>query len=269
LKQRSQQIAEKARLSTIHMTSRAKAAHVGSSLSVIDILSVLFTEVRSVSSDGETEEDLVFVSKGHAAAGTYSVLAHVGYFPVDWLDTYCENDSPLIGHVNKHGVPGVAHSTGSLGHALPFASGKALASIRQGSPRRYFVVLSDGECDEGSNWEAALVASHLSLTNLTVLIDRNRIQSLQGTEETIALEPLADKWQSFGWDVEVVDGHNHLDIHRSAFDKFENRTKPKVVICETIKGYGVSFMENSVLWHYKSPTGEFLTKALEELGRRK
>lgn len=264
----SQKIAERARFSTIHMTSRAKAAHVGSSLSVIDILSVLFSEITSVSTAGETDEDLVFVSKGHAAAGTYSVLAHTGYFPVDWLDTYCENDSPLIGHVNKYGVPGVAHSTGSLGHALPFACGKALASIRQGSSRRYYVVLSDGECDEGSNWEAALVASHLSLTNLTVLIDRNRLQSLQGTEETIALEPLADKWKSFGWDVEVIDGHNHTEIHRSAFGKIENRSKPKVVICETIKGYGVSFMENSVLWHYKSPTGEFLTDALEELGRR-
>lgn len=266
---RSQQVAERARLSTINMTAKAKAAHVGSSLSVIDILSVLFSELRTRSNEGKTEEDLVFVSKGHAAAGTYSVLAHVGYFPVEWLDTYCENDSPLIGHVNKHGVPGVAHSTGSLGHALSFASGKALASIRQGSSRRYFVVLSDGECDEGSNWEAALVASHLSLTNLTVLIDRNRLQSLQGTEETIALEPLADKWKAFGWDVELIDGHNHQDIQRSAWLNFDTRTKPKVVICETTKGYGVSFMENSVLWHYKSPTGEFLTSALEELGRRK
>ena len=127
---KSEQIAERARLSTINMTSKAKAAHVGSSLSVIDILSVLFSEVRTRSHEGEMEEDLVFVSKGHAAAGTYSVLAHVGFFPVEWLDTYCENDSPLIGHVNKHGVPGVAHSTGSLGHALPFAAGKALGRRR-------------------------------------------------------------------------------------------------------------------------------------------
>jgi len=265
----SNQVADRARVSTIKMTSKAKAAHVGSSLSVIDILSVIYTEIRSEPYKPGEDEDLVFVSKGHAAAGTYAVMAHVGFFPVDWLDTYCENDSPLIGHVNKHGVPGVAHSTGSLGHALPFAAGKALAAKRQASSKKFFVVLSDGECDEGSNWEAALVASHLCLTNLTVLIDRNRIQSLQGTEETIALEPLADKWKSFGWEVETVDGHDHLEIHSAVFRNGEIRTKPKVIICETTKGYGVSFMENSVLWHYKSPTGEFLDKALEELGLRK
>jgi transketolase len=248
------------------MTAQANAAHVGSSLSVIDILSVLYFDTLVEEKDIQNGESFIFVSKGHAAAGTYSVMAHAGCFPVEWLDTYCQNDSPLIGHVNKHRVPGVNHSTGSLGHALPFASGKALASKSEGKKNRFFVVLSDGECDEGSNWEAALVASHLGLTNLTILIDRNRLQSLNSTEETIALEPFADKWKAFGWQVETVDGHNHGAIRNAVFKGFKEDSKPRVVICETTKGYGVSFMENSVLWHYKPPSGDFLTKALKELG---
>ena len=128
------------------------------------------------------------------------------------------------------------------------------------------MILSDGECDEGSNWEAALVSAHLRLSNLTVLVDRNRLQSLGGTESTISLEPFSSKWESFGWEVEQVDGHNHDEINRAAFGDFESRTSPKVVICDTIKGFGVSFMHNSVLWHYKSPSGEHLTQARIELG---
>jgi transketolase len=264
----SESLARKARISTIRMTAEASAAHVGSSLSVIDILSVLYHETRIKNVTSENERDFIFVSKGHAAAATYSVMAHSGCFPVNWLDSYCKNDSPLIGHVNKHGVPGVNHSTGSLGHAFPFAAGKALSSKIQGDQSRYFVVLSDGECDEGSNWEAALVASHLSLTNLTILVDRNGLQSLKSTEDTVALEPFADKWTAFGWRVEVVDGHNHDSIRNAVFGNQINDGGPLVVICETVKGYGVSFMENTVLWHYKPPSGEFLSQALEELGEQ-
>jgi transketolase len=264
----SESLAQKARVSTIRMTAEASAAHVGSSLSVIDILSVLYHETRIENVKRDNSKSLIFVSKGHAAAGTYAVMAHSGCFPLEWLDSYCKNDSPLIGHVNKRGVPGVNHSTGSLGHALPFAAGKALAAKIQGEQTRFFVVLSDGECDEGSNWEAALVASHLVLKNLTILIDRNRLQSLKSTEDTVALEPFADKWKAFGWSVDVVNGHDHGSIRTAVFGDYEIRTTPKVVICETTKGHGVSFMENSVLWHYKPPSGEFLSLALEELGEK-
>ena len=264
----SKDLAQRARVSTIRMTAEASAAHVGSSLSVIDILAVLYHESRINRIESEYDKSVIFVSKGHAAAGTYAVMAHSGCFPIEWLDSYCKNDSPLIGHVNKRGVPGVNHSTGSLGHALPFASGKALAAKIQGDQTRFFVVLSDGECDEGSNWEAALVASHLGLKNLTVLVDRNRLQSLKSTEETVALEPFADKWRAFGWGVEVVNGHDHDSIRTSVFGDYEGLTTPKVVVCETTKGYGVSFMENSVMWHYKPPSGDFLSLALEELGEK-
>ena len=264
----SELLAQKSRVSTIKMTAQANAAHVGSSLSVIDILSVLYFDALVAERKSHNGESFIFVSKGHAAAGTYSVMAHSGCFPTEWLETYCKNDSPLIGHVNKHRVPGVNHSTGSLGHALPFAAGKALASKIEGKNSRFFVVLSDGECDEGSNWEAALVASHLGLTNLTILIDRNRLQSLKSTEETVALEPFADKWRAFGWSVEVVNGHDHDSIRTSVFRDYEGLTTPKVVVCETTKGYGVSFMENSVMWHYKPPSGDFLSLALAELGEK-
>jgi transketolase len=250
------------------MTAKAKAAHIGSSLSIIDILAVLYDGMKRMETEKLIDQKSVFVSKGHAAAGTYAVMAHAGLFPTDWLTTYCEDDSPLIGHVNRHGVPGVNLSTGSLGHALPFAAGKAFASKLDESGENYFVILSDGECDEGSNWEAALVSAHLQLSNLTVLVDRNRLQSLGSTELTISLEPFSAKWEAFGWDVEEIDGHNHEQIKMAALGDFGFRTKPKVIICNTIKGFGVSFMQNSVLWHYKSPTGEYLSRALDELEDR-
>ncbi len=261
----SEKLANASRISAVKMTASAKAAHIGSSLSIIDMLAVLYDGLGNPSLKSFLDLKSFYVSKGHAAAGTYAVMANAGVFPKEWLDEYCENDSPLIGHVNKHGVPGVNLSTGSLGHALPFATGKAYAANLDKQSKNFFVVLSDGECDEGSNWEAALVASHLKLANLTVLVDRNGLQSLGSTESTISLEPFTSKWLSFGWTVEVVDGHNHQEIHNAVFGDLGTRTCPKVVICNTIKGYGVSFMENTVLWHYKSPSGELLSKALLEL----
>jgi transketolase len=261
----SKELAAKARLSVINMTSHAKAAHTGSSLSVIDILSTLFTQMRVLPIGSEEAIDRVFVSKGHAAAGTYAVMAHAGFFPLEWLDRYCDNDAPLTGHVTKHGVPGVHLSTGSLGHALPFAVGQALASRKKGTSARFAVILSDGECDEGSNWEAALLASHLKLANLTVFIDRNRIQSLGSTETTVALEPLADKWTAFGWNVLQANGHNHAELSE-AITRMQGATeRPTAVICETVKGFGVSFMENQVLWHYKPPLGFEYEQAIREL----
>ena len=239
---------------------------MGSALSSVDILSVLYTGGSNAHPDriSSPDRDIVIMSKGHAAAAAYAVLGHAGFFPLEWLDEYCTDGAPLGGHVTKGRVPGVELSTGSLGHGLPFATGIAIASVRKESPTRVFVVMSDGECDEGSNWEAALLAGHHRLRNLTVLIDRNGIQSLGGTEQTVKLEPLADKWAAFGWAVHNVDGHNHEEISEALL-RARAEPQPTVLICRTVKGKGVSFMENQVVWHYRPPGEAELTAALYEL----
>ena len=246
------------------MCSHARASHIGSSLSVIDILAVLYSGVANVSPPtvADPRRDVVLLSKGHAAAGLYAVLAHCDFFPLTWLDRYCDDGAPLGGHVSM-GVPGVELSTGSLGHALPFAVGHALTAAREGSARRTFVVLSDGECDEGSNWEAALLAGHHALDRLTVVIDRNGLQSLTTTELTVRLEPLGDKWRAFGWRVVEVDGHDHDGLRRALSAQ---PGRPLVVVANTVKGRGVDFMENEVPWHYKSPDQDELASALRQLG---
>ncbi len=265
MSEKSTLVARNARRSVIRMTSSAKAAHTGSSLSLIDIMSVLYVDVVK-SSSANAEGDVVLVSKGHAAAGVYAVLAHSGIFNPLLLDTYCQNGSNLSGHVTKNRDLGVPFSTGSLGHALPFGLGKALSAKRSGLNTRIFVILSDGECDEGSNWEAALLAAHLNLNNVCVLIDRNRLQSLGGTEETVRLEPLSEKWAAFGWDVKTLNGHDHSSLSDTLNLPWEDNHRPLVLICETVKGFGVSFMENSIVWHYRPPSGEDLERAILELG---
>jgi len=248
------------------MCSQARAAHIGSSLSVIDILSVLYCGEARVSPTqiDHPDRDCVIVSKGHAAAGTYAVLAEAGYFPPEWLDSYGMDGSLLGGHVTNS-VPGVELSTGSLGHGLPFGTGLALAAQRQGSDRQVYVVMSDGECDEGTTWEAALFAAHHNLGNVTVLVDRNGIQSLAATEETLRLEPFGDKWRAFGWRVIEVDGHDHVQLASALHEASLPDEAPTAIICRTIKGKGVSFMENTVVWHYRPPTGEDMQLALIEL----
>lgn len=250
------------------MIYASKAAHLGSSLSVIDILSVLFGTVAKVSpTDPDSlASDQVVVSKGHAAAGTYAVLSHAGFFSTSLLDEYCKNGAALGGHVTYGKVPGIPFSTGSLGHGLPLGIGLALARVRAASDAFVFVVMSDGECDEGTTWESALIANHFKLQNLIVLIDRNRMQSFGDTEKTITLEPFPEKWQSFGWNVFEVDGHNHEQITAALLKaKEKNDSKPTVVICNTVKGKGVSFMENEVVWHYRPPNDEQFNLALAEL----
>lgn len=262
----STDLANKSRRSAVSMCASANAAHIGSSLSVIDILSVLYSGSAHVSPASSTnlERDLVIVSKGHAAAGVYAVLGNSGFFPLDWLDDYCNDGSPLGGHVTKGLVPGVEFSTGSLGHGLPFGVGSSLARRLRNLAGRIFVVMSDGECDEGSNWEAALLAAHHELSHLIVLIDRNGLQSLDTTERTIRLEPLAEKWEAFGWHVLEIDGHDHISIE-DAISKAKDDSRPTVIICHTVKGKGVSFMENQVKWHYRPPSGSELDTALLEL----
>jgi len=262
-------IAKQARISCLEMVASAKAAHLGSSLSVIDILAVLYANVAQIDKNNSDSilSDQVIVSKGHAAAGTYAVLAHCNFFDFKLLNKYCADGSSLGGHVTSGKIPGIPLSTGSLGHGLPFGIGLALA--RQNSKQGSFtyVVMSDGECDEGTTWESALIARQFKLGNLVAIIDRNRHQSFGDTEKTISLEPFAAKWKAFGWNVYEVDGHNHSEMINILTEIREQKNDaPSVLICNTIKGKGVSFMEDDVVWHYRPPTSEQLVQALAELG---
>jgi len=257
------ELALAARREIIKMTAAAKASHVGSALSVVDILSVLYTGGANITPENleNTDRDIVILSKGHAAAALYSVLSLQGFFPNEWLQRYCENDAPLGGHVTSKGVPGVELSTGSLGHGLPYGVGIAMSRKLSGVAGRVFVVMSDGECDEGTTWESAMIAHHHNLDNLAVVVDRNGIQSLTFTEDTLKLEPFEDKWKAFGWETHVENGHNYETL----LNALNKSSKPVCVIAETTKGKGVDFMENSVLWHYKSPTGEDVRSAFSQL----
>ena len=203
------------------------------------------------------------LSKGHTAGALYATLAHCGFFARHELETFASPLSALNGHPNRTKVPGVETNTGPLGHGFPVAVGIALSARLQASPRRTFVVLGDGELQEGSNWEAAMTASHYGLSSLFAVVDRNRLQQGARTEETKQLEPLAAKWASFGWEVREVDGHDHAQL----LDTFRRpgTTRPVCVIAHTVKGKGVSFMEDRVEWHHKVPSAEQVEIALQEL----
>ncbi len=264
---RSKELAQRVRRHCVTMTHAAGSSHVGSSLSVTDILSVLYSGVLRVDAREPewAERDRFILSKGHAAASLYATLAEVGFFPLDWLKDYYQAGSPLCGHVTSHGVPGVEVSTGSLGHGLSIGAGMALAAKWDEKSYRVFVVLSDGECDEGSTWEAILFAPHHKLDNLVAIVDYNKIQSLDRVENTLALEPFADKWRAFGWDAVEVDGHDHDEL-RAALSKLPRVVgRPTCIIAHTTKGKGVSFMEDQVLWHYRAPDEAELELALSEL----
>jgi len=255
------------RRSVLRMTSSGQASHVGSCLSVTDILAVLYGSIMNFrpSEPGWPDRDRLIVSKGHAAAAVYSTLAEIGFFPKDWLDTYSGEGSLLIGHVS-HTVPGVELSTGSLGHGLPVGAGLALTAKRYDKHWRSYVVLSDGEMDEGSNWEAALFAAHHGLGNLVAIIDYNKLQGFGTTHNVLNLDPLADKWTSFGWHAIEIDG-NDVEALGNTLTKFDTSDDvPKVIVAHTLKGKGVSFMENKLEWHYKTPNPDQLKKALAELG---
>jgi transketolase len=249
------------------MVHRANASHVGSCLSAADILAVLYGSVLRVRPDepGWPQRDRLLISKGHAAAAVYAALAESGFFPTSWLDTYCADGTRLAGHVSHYGVPGVEVSSGSLGHGLSWGCGMALAGKLDGSPHRTFVLLSDGECDEGSIWEAALFAPHHGLDNLVAIVDYNNIQSFGTVHEVLDLEPFAQKWCAFGWSVVEVDGHDHAGLLSVLGAIPEQQGKPTAVLAHTVKGKGVSFMENDLLWHYRSPDDQRLEAALREL----
>jgi len=257
-------LARSIRLRSLHMVYQAKASHIGSCLSMADILAVLYGGVthHDPLRPDWPERDILLVSKGHAAAIVYAVLAETGYFDPAMLATYGQNGSLLQGHLSHH-VPGVELSTGSLGHALSVGCGLAMAARRDGHKRRIFVIVSDGELDEGSNWEAILFAGHHALDNLTVIIDYNKIQSFGSVKDVLDLEPMADKWKAFRWHAEEVDGHDHAALTRSLSGRAAGM--PGVVIAHTVKGKGVPFMEGKLEWHYKPPSSELLQQAIADI----
>lgn len=261
----STDLARASRVEILKMTHRAGASHVGSALSVVDLLAVLYQNIAKIKPTGVdlSDRDCVILSKGHACTALYSVLALKGFFPMNWLERYCVDGAELSGHVTSAYVPGVELSTGSLGHGLPYGLGIQISRKRSGIPGRTFVIMSDGECDEGTTWESALIASHHGLDSLIVIIDRNGIQSMGSTEETLALEPFPSKWESFGWNVHIVDGHDHDAI--SNVLSLPSGGKPTCIIANTIKGKGVDYMENMVLWHYRPPNEKDLEIALNQI----
>lgn len=213
----------------------------------------------------QVNRDRFILSKGHAGAAMYAILAELGYFSTEELKRHYQNGSVFSGHVSHKGVPGVELSTGSLGHGLGVGVGMAKALKLAGYPARVFVVLSDGECDEGTVWEAALFAQHHQLDNLIAIVDYNKIQSLAPVAETLQLEPFRKKWEAFNWAVRETDGHDHPALRSALTDLPAQTGRPTVVIAHTVKGKGVSFMENTVLWHYRTARGDEFDRALKEL----
>lgn len=250
------------RISAVNMTSVGNSSHVASILSMADIMGALYGSFLNVdcANPDWKDRDIFILSKGHAGAGVYASLAWKGFFSKELLKEHYLNGSILSGHVSHKNVPGVEFSTGSLGHGLPVAVGFGLAN--KSNERKIVCVLGDGECNEGSNWEAALIASHHNIKNLTVIIDSNKYQSIKTTDETLNMSPMNDKWRSFGWDVLEVNGHNAEELITALKKKPKS---PKCIIANTVKGNGVDFMENNIIWHYRSPQGNELISALESL----
>jgi transketolase len=262
------QLAKDIRQNALKMVAAAKASHIGGALSMADLLAVLYGEILRVrpAEPQWPERDRFILSKGHSCVAVYAALALRGFFPQAELQTYGQDQSRLLAHIS-HKVPGVEFSTGSLGHGLPFGCGTALAAKRRGQPWRTFVMLSDGELDEGSNWEAILFAPQHRLDNLVAIVDYNKIQSLGRVNEVLELGPLADKFRAFRWAVREIDGHDHAAIRAALSPGPWVPGQPSCLIAHTLKGKGVSFMEDKLLWHYKSPDAAQLQQALDELGR--
>lgn len=264
----SEQLAWRIRRHGIEMTHLSQGSHIGAILSVADIIAVLYNDIATINPNQPKmlDRDRVILSKGHAGAAIYAALAEKGFFNVSELKTHYANGSKLSGHVSHKGVPGVEFSTGSLGHGLSVGAGMAYAAKKDSKQHKVYVICGDGECDEGSVWEAALVANHYNISNLICIIDHNKMQSLDFCENTIALSPFADKWKAFGWNVLDIDGHNHDALRDALITAKMSENKPTVIIANTIKGKGTSFMENDILWHYRFPhEGEEYNSAIDEL----
>jgi transketolase len=264
------QLAQEIRKNALKAINNANSGHPGGSLSLADILSVLYFDLLKHDSQNPfwKERDRVVISKGHASPAIYATLGLAGYFDTEeFISTFRKINSKFQGHIDRLKVPGVEVSTGSLGHGLSVANGIALGLRLDNSDSHVYALMSDGELQEGQCWEAAMTAAHYKIGNLTAIVDRNRIQLDGWTEQTMALEPLADKFIAFGWTVEIIDGHNISEIKKAIQKSWqrEKLDKPFVIIANTIKGKGVSFMEDQVKWHGVSPKADELEKALIEL----
>jgi len=262
-----EEIARDVRRKVLEMIYRSSGAHIGSSLSCVDILTFLYYKVLKINPQSPLglDRDRFILSKGHAVAVLYAVLAKRGFFEEELLESYCQDGTKLAGHSTRGSVPGIEASTGSLGHGLSMACGMALAGKKEGKNYRVFVLLSDGECQEGSNWEAALFAGHHKLDNLIAIIDYNKIQALGRTNEVLTLEPLAKKWEDFGWAVKETDGHNFKELEKSFSEIPFEQNKPSLLIAHTIKGKGISFLEDDLISHYKKFSKEEYEQARKEL----
>jgi transketolase len=254
----------------VKMTSNAKSGHLGGSLSCVDILVALYFHYLKHNPQNPSwpERDRFVLSKGHAAPAFYATLALSGYFPREELKTFRDIDSRLQGHPDNKKTPGVEISTGSLGQGLSVAVGMALGFKLVGKNNQVYALVGDGELDEGEIWEAAMFASHYKIVNITVLVDRNHGQNDGRTEEVMSMEPLAVKWSAFGWSVLEVDGHNIKNILDVLDRSMENRNKPIVIIAETVKGKGISFVEGNNDYHAKPLPKELVAQAIAELGKR-
>ena len=262
-------ISHRIRARLVEMSHVAETPHLGSSLSCVDMLVAAYWGFLRIDPKHplDPNRDRFILSKGHAATALYAALAERGFFDPKLLDTYNEDGAALPEHPGLQCVPGVEAATGSLGHGLPIALGMALAARIQSQPTRCLVLMSDGECQEGSVWEAAMFAPAQKFDTVTVMIDYNKWQATGRSDEIMALAPLAEKWRAFGWDACEVDGHD-LDALLAALGREPDGTgRPRAIICHTVKGKGVSFMEDDNNWHYRIPTAEEVKKARVELGQ--
>jgi transketolase len=261
------QLTKDLRREIIQITGRAGSGHPSSSFSALEILSALYFGVlrHDPNNPDWPDRDRFILSKGHAAPGLYAVMARAGYFPVEQLKTLRKLESPLQGHPEKNRLQGIEASTGSLGQGISIGIGMALAARLNKKDYRVYVLTGDGELDEGQVWEAAMFATHYQLDNLTVIVDRNKIQQDSWCKEVMNTEPLLEKWQSFGWYVIDINGHDLEQVIAALTEAKKVKGKPAVIIARTVKGKGVSFMENSTSFHGVAPTPEQVEMALKEL----
>lgn len=266
---KTKELAKQIRRLSIEMVHNAKASHIGGALSIADILAVLYSDVLNIYplDPSLPQRDRFILSKGHACVSLYAALALKGFFPLTVLSTYSQNGSILLSHTS-HKIPGVELSSGSLGHALPISCGLAIAAKKKGLSWKTYCLVSDGELDEGSNWESILFAPQLELDNLILIIDYNKIQAFGNVRDIIDLEPLKEKLTAFRWEVFEVNGHDISELKKVFSMANKLNMKPKAIIANTIKGKGISYMENRLLWHYKAPDKEQFDIAIKELGEK-
>ena len=256
--------AKQVRVLLLQTAFSAKSGHIGSALSTVDIITALYFKILKLQPKNSLwgGRDIFILSKGHGVLGLYATLCLRGFFPKSVLENYFKDGSVLAAHPVIRAVPGLEASTGSLGHGLPMGLGMAYAYRNDGKSNRVVVMLSDGECDEGSTWEAVLAAGHLQMDNLVAVVDYNKFQGFGSVTEVLGLEPFADKWKAFNWNVLEIDGHNMKKIDQAFSKAAASKKRPTVIIAHTVKGKGVSFMENTLDWHYLNLTPELLEQAI-------